>query len=314
MFREIKLSDKAWMDQCRAHGLQEMTVVSFPAVYTWQSTFGLTIDGDSRFYVVRSEEDKGYYYPVGDSDVCRAYVLSLLKSFRRQNCFSGQYKVPGIYADHSLRTGTSFNNLKLVYVPKQELGWLKELGFTIKYEPDTSEYIYSSRSLAFLDSGSGTNYRVKIRHFSRDNIWQSKPLVFPGSEALLKEKTAALESIISHSSGEDILALLCASENPAEIGLSGVYIETSTHDWAFLLGYPSNRRIYDMSFVKYSPGISRNAVPVCISETAKLVYQTWPLINLEDDLGVEGIRKMKRLYHPLCQLDSYTAVFEPKGE
>jgi len=279
MFREIKLSDKAWMDRCRLYALQEMTVVSFPAVYTWQSTFGLTIDGDSRFYVVRSEADKGYYYPVGETEACRDYVLSLLSG-----------------------------SLKLIYVPKQEIGWLEALGFTIKYEPDTSEYIYSSRSLAYLDSGSGSNYRVKIRHFSRDNEWHAKPLIFPGDEALLRAKNADLNGVFSHDAAEDYLALHCAAANPAEIGLSGVYVETGTHDWAFLLGYPSTGRIYDMSFVKYSPGISRNAVPVCICEMAKLICNTWPLVNLEDDLGIEGIRKMKKLYHPLCLLDSYTAV------
>ena len=182
MFREINLSDKKWMDRCRDIAPQVMTVVSFPAVYTWQSTFGLTIDGDSRFYVIRSEADGGYYYPVGETDACRAYVLSLMQS-------------------------SGF--LKLIYVPEQELGWLESIGFDITCDANTSEYVYSSRSLALLDNGSGTNYRVKIRHFSRDCVWSVRPLSFPEDEALLREKAAAWDrTITDRSDSEDRLAVL----------------------------------------------------------------------------------------------------------
>lgn len=288
MFREITLSDKTWMDHCREHALQQMTVVSFPAVYSWQSTFGLTIDGDSRFYVVRSEADNGYYYPVGDTGVCRAYIRSLLQS-------AG-----------SLHAGAS-PLLKLVYVPEQELEWLESLGFDIICDPNTSEYIYSSRSLALLDNKASRNYKEKIRHFSRDNEWSVRPLDFPQDEAFLYAKAEAAALAGAKNAQEDFRAVLCASKNPGAIGMSGIYVETATHEWAFLLGYPSTDRIYDLSFVKYSPGISRNVVPVCFSEMAKLVCGTWPLINLEDDMGVEGLRNMKTLYHPLCLLDSYTA-------
>ena len=288
MFREITLSDKTWMDHCREQALQQMTVVSFPAVYSWQSTFGLTIDGDSRFYVVRSEADNGYYYPVGDTGVCRAYIRSLLQS-------AG-----------SLHAGAS-PLLKLVYVPEQELEWLESLGFDIICDPNTSEYIYSSRSLALLDNKASRNYKEKIRHFSRDNEWSVRPLVFPQDEAFLYAKAEAAALAGAKNAQEDFRAVLCASKNPGAIGMSGIYVETATHEWAFLLGYPSTDRIYDLSFVKYSPGISRNVVPVCFSEMAKLVCGTWPLINLEDDMGVEGLRNMKTLYHPLCLLDSYTA-------
>ena len=301
MFREITLSDKTWMDHCREQALQQMTVVSFPAVYSWQSTFGLTIDGDSRFYVVRSEADNGYYYPVGDPSVCRAYIRSLLQSAGRPD----HSKAPFAVLDPPAGSSPL---LKLVYVPEQELEWLESLGFDIICDPDTSEYIYSSRTLALLDHNASRNYKEKIRHFSRDNEWSVRPLDFPQDEAFLYAKASSLADISDISNTqEDYRAALRATKNPGAIGMSGIYVETAAHEWAFLLGYPSTDRIYDLSFIKYSPGISRNVVPVCFSEMAKRVCETWPLINLEDDLGIEGLRNMKTLYHPLCLLDSYTA-------
>ena len=306
MFREITLNDKTWMDHCQKHALQQMTVVSFPAVYTWQSTFGLTFDGDSRFYVVRSEADNGYYYPVGDTSACRAYIRSLLQSTGRQN----HSKAPFDFPDHppgSLHADAS-PLLKLVYVPEQELEWLESLGFDIVTDRNTSEYIYSSRTLALLDDKASRNYKEKIRHFSRDNEWSVRPLSFPEEEAFLYAKADELANAsLLKNDPEDFRAVLCAAKNPGAIGMSGIYVETAAHEWAFLLGYPSTDRIYDLTFIKYSLGMSRNVVPVCFSEMAKLVCGTWPLINLEDDMGIEGLRNMKTLYHPLCLLDSYTA-------
>ena len=281
MFRAVNLKDRSWMEHCRKNCPQEMTVISFPAVYTWQSAFGLTIDGDDRFYVIHSASDDGYYYPVGDRDACRACVRSLM---------------------------TDSGPLKFVYVPESELKWLESEGFEILCEPATSEYVYSSRSLALLDNGSGTNYRVKIRHFSRDNEWSVRPLAFPRDTDLLLEKAAAWDQSSDSSFPSDRLAWLSAVKDPAALGFSGIYLETRQGEWAILLGYRSTERIFDQSFIKYSPGISRNVVPVCISEMAKLTWEKYPCTNLEDDLGNPGLRNMKMLYRPLFLLDSYTAI------
>ena len=280
MFRKISLSDKPWIDRCRLSGENDMTVLSFPAVYTWQDAFGLSIDGRENFYVIKSEEDQGFYYPVGESSCCREYILSLMDSDA---------------------------HVKLVYVPEAELSWLESLGFDITCNPDTSEYIYSSRSLALLDNGAGTNFRVKVRHFSRDNVWNAKELSFPDDTALLREKVSEWDRVSGQILPEDRSAVLACAREPAQIGLSGIFIETDQKEWSFLLGYESTPLIYNMSIVKYSEAMSRNAVPVCICEMAKRVCGTFPLINLEDDMGIEGLRNMKRLYHPLRLLNSYNA-------
>ena len=302
MFRPIALSDKEWMDRCRREFGNDMTVISFPAVYTWKSTFGLTIDGDDSFYVIKSEADQGYYYPAGSRDACRRWVLSMLPSGSRLKAAAGRIEL-------SDPPAASDTPLKFVYVPESELGWLEELGFTISCEPDTSEYVYSSHSLALEDNRSGTNYRVKIRHFSRETSWSAQSMSFPEDTDLLRKMTELWDQSVQRSHPEDRLATLTCAEDPAAIGLSGVRIETADGEWAFLLGYPSTDQIYDMTIVKYSRNISRNAVPVCICEMAKRVCGAFPYINLEDDLGDPGLRFMKKLYHPLFLLDSYSAFW-----
>ena len=146
--------------------------------------------------------------------------------------------------------------------------------------------MYSSRSLALLDNGSGTNYRVKIRHFSRDNEWIVRPLAFPRDTDLLLEKAAAWDQSSDSSFPSDRLAWLSAVKDPAALGFSGIYLETRQGEWAILLGYRSTERIFDQSFI----------------------WEKYPCTNLEDDLGNPGLRNMKMLYRPLFLLDSYTAI------
>ena len=307
MFRQILLTDKDWMNRCREEGTNDMTVLSFPAVYMWQSIFGLTISGDERFYVVKSVADEGYYYPVGQQEACREWVLSVLQG---QDAFvSGDMPAHQALSvlqgqDAPAGCGRSF---KLVYVPEGELEWLESLGFEISCDPSTSEYVYSSRSMALLDNGAGKNYRSKIHGFSREYRWTVSPFRFPADEDLLRKKIDAwLKDPISRDVPDRAAVAACA-ENPAMVGLSGVHIEADTGEWAFLLGYPSTPEIYDMAIVKYCSGFSRNVVPVCLCELSKLVCDTFSYINLEDDMGVPGLRTSKKLYHPVFLLDSYTA-------
>ena len=280
MFREIKLSDQAWIERCRDERTNALTVLSFPAVYTWQSSFGLTIDGDEDYYIIRSEADQGYYYPVGSQEAVRGCISELLQKQ---------------------------GSLKLIYVPESELKWLEELGAKTRREPDSSEYVYRSSSLALNDRDSGKNYREKVRHFSRDNKWKIRSFHFPEDNEFLKQIAAAPDRE-KRGSYSNLQAMRRAAEHPLELDLSGVYIETVLGEWAFLLGYPSTSQIYDLTFLSYSISISRNVVPACICELAKRVCDRFPLINMEDDMGIEGLRTMKKLYHPVFMLDSYTAV------
>ena len=274
------------MDRCRENSANDLTVLSFPAVFTWKDSFGLSVSGDEHFYVIRCDVEDSYYYPVGEQDACRNCVYAMMKEASEAGCL---------------------NHLKFLYIPERELGWMEDLGFRISCEPNTSEYIYSSASLALLDNNAGTNFRVKIRHFSRDNSWHARPLSFPEDNELLRRRVLEWDNTAPFVPDGEHLAVQAASQAPVQIGLSGVYLETGRGEWAFLLGYQSTPRIYDMSFVKYSPDLSRNVVPVCISEMAKLVSGTFPYINLEDDLGIPGLRNMKKLYHPLFLLGSYSA-------
>ena len=49
-------------------------------------------------------------------------------------------------------------------------------------------------------------------------------------------------------------------------------------------------------------------VSVCVHEFAKMLADRYPLINIEEDLGLEGLRRAKTLYSPVDLMKVYEAV------
>ncbi len=285
-FRKIELSDRPWIEGLRDTEINSMSVLSFQGIYTWQNMFGLKICGDGEFFVLHSDADQAYYYPCGSRKRCRQFVKEELQAGRR---------------------------LKFVYVPEQEREFLEKLGFIVMLDRDTSEYVYDTRMMALLDPGASRNYRRKCRNFSKNNVFRTRCIT--GQElTLLHDHVSEWERMEIDGSQDDIGAVRAALDSFIALSMSGVCLEAETGGWAFMIGYQSTPDIYDMAMVKYSDKLSPDVVPYLISEIARLVSGSCRYINLEDDMGIAGLRTMKTLYKPQFMLDSYTACWSGKGE
>lgn len=280
-FRRIELSDRSWIEGLRNTEQNAMSVLSFQAIYSWQKMFGLQICGDGEFFVIHSESDHGYYYPCGSRDRCRQFV--------REEMRAGKF-------------------LKFVYVPESEIEFLREMGFTVTLDRDTSEYVYDVRKMALQEPGASRNYRRKCHTVQTGYVFHVYPIT--GQElAKLHGYVSEWESMEIDSAQDDIGAVRMAVDAFVPLSLSGIRLETQEGGWAFMIGYQSTPDIYDMSMVKYSDKLPPDVVPYLISELAKQVSGKCRYINLEDDMGIPGLRTMKTLYSPEFMLDSYTAVW-----
>jgi hypothetical protein len=63
-----------------------------------------------------------------------------------------------------------------------------------------------------------------------------------------------------------------------------------------------------MTMVKYDLSLPPLMTPVCVHELACQLADRYPWINLEEDLGLEGLRRAKQLYSPIRQEEVYEAV------
>ena len=92
------------------------------------------------------------------------------------------------------------------------------------------------------------------------------------------------------------------------LGLKGLLLETASGGRAFILGYENKPGMFTMTMAKHSPDLPPQVTAVCVHEFARALESKYPLTDLEEDLGLEGLRRAKMLYSPVERLDVYEGI------
>lgn len=266
-FRGITIEDKNWIMKLRDTKRYPLTAYAFQALYMWRQEMGLTIAGNEKFFIVHSDSLNGYFYPCGDEDACE----ECLGQLRNQN-----------------------ETVNLFYMGEAQIQQAQRLGIKVSEDRDFSEYIYEWRTFAHPTQGNGHCIHDKVRKFSKTRNYTVREITSADRETLA-QITAEWEN--SRGIKGDSQAVLEAIDRMDELELRGVMVE-SGKDRAFTLAYRNTPDIYTFSIVKYTSGFTADVIAVCAHELALALNGQGRYIDLEEDLGNEGMRRMKMAYHP----------------
>ncbi|MBQ1312850.1 MAG: DUF2156 domain-containing protein [Blautia sp.] len=247
-------------------------------MFTWKVEYGLTIAGDEDFFVIRSIANEGYFAPCGDQEKCKEF---LEETFRREG------------------------KIRVLYVTEEMAERSKLLGFRVKKMPELSEYICSTEALALKKGHISHTFRRKCAKFKEE---------FPYKPEVIREKDipelldiiAAWEKDVPVTGALDLSAARLSLENFMALGLSGIVVHTRDGVAAFSFGFRSAPDTYTMSTVKYDKRLSPSVTFVCTHEEAKLVACPYRYCNLEEDLGLPGLRASKLQCSPVKMQEVYT--------
>ena len=279
-FRPIDIKDKPWVDACRDLRRNPFSSLSFPCLYAWKNTYGFSIAGDEDFFTVYSQHDRAYYGPCGKKEKCLAFVEMACREEK---------------------------NPHFLYLTREQGEELKQFGFHLFLRDDLSEYISSAPALA-LEEGHHMphSYRNKVRHFQRHMPYTARPLTKEDLPGLLDfARTAEIER---WGNVDDWNVLELELEAFDALGMRGVLLETENGKKAFLVGYENTPEEFVMTTPKHDPALPAQTTAVLIHEMARIVKERYPLINLEEDLGIAGLRQAKILYNPVDRLNVYEAI------
>lgn len=280
-FRPLRVEDGEWIRRCTARSGWPFTALTYPSLMAWAESYGLTIGGDEDFFVVRSRYDKGYYAPCGEAEKCLAFMEA-----------AAEREQP----------------VRFVYVAEETARKLAERGWNMLFRPDLSEYILSSDALA-LEPGRviSHSYKDKCRHFARVCPYRAREAGPGDTEALRRIAETSANPVVQTGSGDEP-ALAYELAHMEELGLRGMLVETEAGGGAFLLGYESRPDCFTITMFRRSAGLSRDVLAVCLHEFGKLLRGRYPRVNIEEDLGLEGIRTEKMLCSPVDLLKVYEVV------
>lgn len=168
-------------------------------------------------------------------------------------------------------------------------------GFRVEEDRDNSDYLYSRREIASLSGRRFHRKKNLVNFFTGSYETETKPLT--GEEVrsaldILDRWREGQDSPGDYEAAKEALGLL------HELGLCGFIYYVGGRPAAYTLGEELNPETFAVHFEKGVPGIKGLAQFVTQSLAAALP-ERYALINREQDLGDEGLRKAKLGWRPV---------------
>lgn len=274
-FRSIELGDKAEMKRLMALVPAPMAAHSFSNLYLWQDSFGTSICFSEGFLFVRSQisDDRGYVYlqPIGGGDQERA--MSLLRE----------------HASAEGRTLVIFAAYKPLPDPNS---------FVLLRDRSLADYIYSAESLRAL---AGKKLQPRRNHLNRFRKLYPMVEVRPITAAdgpELEELLLRWGEEKEYPEGElGVLRRLMRDFDALSDDFVGIVAEDEGRAVAFSFGFGIGGGVFDVMMEKADPAYD-GAFAFINNELAKRVPERFALIDREEDMGLQGLRRSKLAYRP----------------
>lgn len=292
-FRNIKLSDKPWIDELLSYNDFRGAEFCFTNLFIWESVFSSRIARFNDFLLLKSGEGENtkYLIPVGRG------VLRDAIEYLKQDAIER-----GI-------------QLKIIGIPKEKVSEISELfpEASINEERNSFDYIYESEKMITL---SGKKLQPKRNHLARFKElpgWSYEEITRDNiSECVEFNKLWCKETGIC---GEDpsLESEMCAVGNALanyfELGLKGGLLRLDGKVVAYTVGEKINSDTVIIHIEKAFAGI-RGCYQMINREFAERIASEVKYINREDDAGDLGLRQAKMSYYPVFLQEKYSALIK----
>jgi uncharacterized protein len=182
--------------------------------------------------------------------------------------------------------------------------------------PDQFDYVYLTQEMAEL---KGQKFDAKRNHihkfknkFPDYQCHDVTASFFEPAMILFQQWSKKIAAAIptEFEGLEQRIALTNAFQHFGCCNFRGVYIESDGKVLGFNLGSKLNDNTFIIHFqfgLSEVPGIYQ----ILLQEMCSRLQADFPLVNLESDLGIPGLRKMKLSYHPYKIEKKYEIISSP---
>ncbi len=189
-------------------------------------------------------------------------------------------------------------------VPEEWLDCFGEEDFRREYSENDSDYLFFTEKFK--------TYPGKKMHKKKNLLNQFlnnyEPLLVPLTDEVLEDAKSILE-LWQHTSPQEIAAsdyhqCMEALEKRDELGLTGAMAFADGKPAGFLLGEPLNDETFTIHFAKADISF-KGIYQFLFSRFANDFCPHFEFMNLEQDMGNEGLRKTKVSYRPDLMAHKY---------
>ena len=280
-FRELKISDAAVFDQAFKDRPPEISEFTFTNLYSWRLAYSLRVSLFDGLIILCSESEsrKRFFNPVGKGDM-KAAVEKILKD-------SG-----GIFFRLPEETRALF---------------AEDKRFRIEPDRDSGDYLYSASDLTNLPGKKYDGKRNLIKRFKSERAYEYITLN-AGNVALCLDFEEAWCSLKNCDKVDGLskerLAIKDMVENFPLFGLIGGAIQVNGVISAVALAQKLNPDTMVIHILKADSTIA-GLYQTMLQEFISREGSSFRYVNMEQDLGIEGLRKAKLSYHPCSMVNKY---------
>lgn len=283
-FKPIGIEDLSVFNRFFKDNPPEISEFTFTNLYAWRETYQLkaAILGGMLIVCSESEKQRRFFYPIGTGDT-KSVMEDILKS-------GG-----GVF----------------IRVPEAvKLLFENDTRFKIDLDMDNSDYLFKTADLAALAGRKYDGKRNLIKKFkSRYKYEYSELKAENAAECLeFEEEWCSIKDCASvEGLDNERRAFREMFKNFSFFELVAGAIKVEGKISAVAIGEDLNPNTLVMHILKANPKIE-GLYQVINNEFLSRQAGNFEYVNLEQDLGVEGLRKSKLSYHPVKMVRKYTCV------
>lgn len=271
----LQLGQRTQVEEIRRRCGHELSAHAFTSLYLWQKSMGLKLQLDSDVFAVRMGdwERNTWFFPCGTHRGMREFL----------DAHDGE-------------------KLRLVYLRAQDARWLEENEpgkWELKRDRSADEYIYHRQEHIDLAGRRYGHIRWRINKIERE-LSPRTELINTGNiaDALWVAKAwEAQESKPGVEAFDDRDVTVAALESWDALDMQGVVIYLQNRPAAFMLGFELAENTFDAMVGKCAENV-QGLTYYAIRELFRALPERYEWVNLEEDLGLRGLRDMKMHFLP----------------
>lgn len=281
-FMEITREDRILFEAAFAGNPPVISEFTFTNLYAWRQAYKLEACLLDDLIILRSEsEDKmRFFEPIGKADK-RQIIEKILRDYK------------GIFIRLPEETKSLFAG---------------DAFFSIEPDMDNADYLYKVGDLMQLRGRKYDGKRNLIRKFQSDYSYEYLKLDSTNMQEILNfEETWCVIKDCDNIDGlnNERAAIREMIANFTEFNLSAAAIKIQGNISAMVFAQKLNPSTLVMHVLKADPNIS-GLYQVMLWEFLSKEAGAFTYVNLEQDLGQNGLRKSKLSYHPVQLVKKYT--------
>jgi len=278
------IEDRDWVQYALSNSGRDGCDFCFGSIYMWSPVYQYRIAQIDGMFVGKAGDS--YSLPAGDGD-----PSDILEELMAE----------------------SAEPLKLHAICESQKEWMEERfpgRFTFTEDRNNFDYIYSVEKMSTL---SGKKLHGKRNHcswFENNCNWSYEPMTMDNameclffSEHWLEENDEKLDFGTDREFG----AISRAIGKFDQLGFVGGVLRVDGNIVAYTFGEPINDTVF-CTHIEKADSYLRGAYPMINREFSRNSISQYKLVNREEDMGIENLRKAKESYHPVELLVKYRAV------